>query len=179
MYKKVILYNLTCSVTLTISKEEAEIYNKIILICNHHGKVTARYIQETYGLDEIIVIKVLNYLADDIRILEKEFVNEVTYFNVKKDYIKDIKQLKEEDIYFQAPMRFSLSLFPLIVSNKHLYWEKIKDFEPSELMFEYLERIDKIIHYILRMLYSIHIYFRLNCNTLNKQFFNKVFNFGL
>ncbi|KKN46915.1 hypothetical protein LCGC14_0668200 [marine sediment metagenome] len=144
-YKNVILYNLTCSVTLTISKEEAEIYNKFLLICNHHGKVTARIIQEIYGLDEIIVIKVLNNLADDLRILEKEFVNDETYFNVKEDFLKDMKQLEEENIYFQAPMRFSLSLFPLIVSNKHLYWEKVKDFEPNELMFEYLERIDKIV----------------------------------
>jgi len=144
-YKDVILYNLTCSITLTISKEEAEIYNKFLLICNHHGKVAAKTIQEIYGLNEQIAMKVLNILADDLKILEKEFMNGETYYIVNKDSLKDKNQLKEEKIYFQAPMRFSICLFPLILSNKHLYWEKIQDFESSGLMLETLDRIDKII----------------------------------
>jgi len=144
-YKEVILFNLTCSATLAISKEEAEIYNKFLLICNHHGKVSAKLFEETYGLDEIIARNILNILADELQILEKELVNGETYYLSKKDNLNDKTYLKEEKIYFQAPVRFSLCLYPLIMSDRHLYWEKIEDSEPPKLILEKLKKVEGFI----------------------------------
>jgi len=144
-YKEITLYNLTVSTTLTYSKEEAEIFNCFLQICQYYGKVTPGSIENNFGLNSALTRKILDLLTDEIQILKKEEGEGGPTYLIRKGFQKFKDDLKVEKFYFQAPTRFFICLFPALLTDKHLYWEKIGNLEPPEGLIEKVEEINQII----------------------------------
>lgn len=144
-YKEVSLFNIISSVTLKFSKEEIEIYNRFLSICNQYGKVQASLIQDKYGLDKDIALKVLNSMVDELKILDKSLINDELCFWINKDYLK-LKNKKEEEIfYFQSQIRFFICLYPLLLNDKYLFCAKPDEFDSNNALLRSLDKIDKIV----------------------------------
>lgn len=146
-YKEVDLYNIICSALLMFSKEEAEIFNTILLICKKNNRISAKFLYENYGLKESIAKRLLTLLANDLDLLEEEQTENEPFYKLSKDLSNQKELLKQEKFYYQTTIQFNICLNPLLITTKQFKKEKIEYFEDTVIIINGLEKIDDIVKF--------------------------------